>query len=332
MLQGIVNPGVLLSPLTTQEAVLSSRIEGTQASMEEVLEYEADPQEPVEPSKQADIQEIINYRRAINHAVSSFKERPLCLNLLKELHAVLLDSVRGRNKAPGEFRQVQNYIGPPNIPLEQATFVPPSVDLLGPSLENWEKYCQYEEKDHLVQLAIVKAQFELIHPFLDGNGRIGRMLVPIFLFEKGILSSPMFYLSAYLEANRDTYFQRLQAISKTGDWNGWINFFLTALLEQAEINATKTRGILDLYDRMKKDIPETTRSQYAINALDAMFDRPIFSSSDFIVRSGIQRESAMRILRILKESGLIFELRPSRGRRPAILVFKELIRITEDLG
>ena len=139
MLQSIVNPAVLLSPLTAQEAVLSSRIEGTQASVEEVLEYEADPEEEMEPSKRSDIQEIINYRRAMGMAVERLRERPLCLKLFKELHAVLLDSVRGRNKAPGEFRRSQNYIGPPGSPIEKATFVPPSPDRLAPALDNWEK-------------------------------------------------------------------------------------------------------------------------------------------------------------------------------------------------
>jgi len=246
MLQSIVNPAILLSPLTAQEAVLSSRIEGTQASMEEVLEYEADPEEKLEPSKRSDIQEIINYRRAMGIAVERLKERPLCLNLLKELHAVLLDSVRGRNKAPGEFRRSQVYVGPSGAPIEKATFVPPSADRVAPALDNWEKYLHYEEKDRLVQLAVVKAQLEIIHPFLDGNGRMGRMLVPLYLFDRGLLSSPMFYLSAYLEEHRDVYYERLLGVSRDGDWNGWASFFLTAVVEQAAVNTQKTREILTL--------------------------------------------------------------------------------------
>ena len=329
MLQSIVNPGVLLSPLTTQEAVLSSRIEGTQASMEEVMEYQADPNKNVDSSTQADIQEIMNYRKAMGHAVESFTERPLCLNLIKELHGILLDSVRGRNKNPGEFRRSQNYIALPDRLIEEAEFIPPSVDRMIPALDNWEKYCHYEEKDRLVQLAVVKAQFELIHPFLDGNGRIGRMLVPIFLFDKKILSSPMFYLSTYLEANREAYYHRLQAISREGDWNGWIKFFLHAILEQAGINVRKIKEILALYDRMKKEVPETTRSQYAIGAIDAIFDKPIFTSSIFIDSSNIPRESAHRILAKLKKKGFLKEIRPGKGRRPAVLIFTELISITE---
>jgi Fic family protein len=329
MLQSIVNPGVLLSPLMSQEAVLSSRIEGTQATMEEVLEYEADPNEPIEPGKQADIQEILNYRQAMGQAVESLKKRPLCLNIVKELHVTLLNSVRGRNKAPGEFRRVQNFIGPAGSTAETATFVPPSPDRLREALGNWEKYLHFEEKDRLVQLAVAKAQFELIHPFLDGNGRIGRMLVPLFLFAKGILSSPMFYVSAYFEEHREVYYTRLQAISREDDWNGWIQFFLTAIAEQAQINSEKTGAILVLYQRMKAEIPEATRSQYAIQAIDALFDRPIFTSTDFMARSKIPEDSARRILKTLKDRGVVGNLRAGKGRRAGVLVFPDLIEITE---
>ncbi len=329
MLQSIVNPVVLLSPLTTQEAVLSSRIEGTQSSLEEVLEYEADPKEKVEPEKYADIREIVNYRRAMGMAVEKLEKRPLCLNILKELHAVLLDSVRGRNKAAGEFRRGQNLIGPPGCSPENATFVPPSPDRLGPALDNWEKYLHYDEKDILIQLAVAKAQFEIIHPFLDGNGRIGRMLIPMFLYAKKILSSPMFYLSAYLEEHREVYYERLQAVSQEKDWDGWISFFLTAVVEQAKVNTSKTRDILDLYERMKRGIPATVQSKYSIQAIDALFDRPIFQISDFISRSQIPKDSARRIVSVLKDNGVIEEIRSSSGRRAAILIFPELISIAE---
>ncbi|MFH1743625.1 MAG: Fic/DOC family N-terminal domain-containing protein [bacterium] len=327
MLQSIVNPSVLLSPLTTQEAVLSSRIEGTQASMEEVLEYEADPSEKIESSKHADIQEIINYRRAMGMAVERLKKRPLCLNLIKELHAALLDSVRGRNKAPGEFRRIQNFIGPPGCSIENASFVPPSPELLGPAMNNLEKYLHYDEKDPLVQLAVAKAQFEIIHPFLDGNGRMGRMLIPLFLYTKGLLSSPMFYLSAYLEEHREIYYQRLQSVSQNGDWNGWISFFLGAIVKQAEVNTKKTRDILALYERMKEKVPTIVRSRYSIQAIDALFSWPIFPVSGFVTRSKIPKDSARRIIAALRANAIIEDVRPGRGRRAAILLFRELISI-----
>ncbi|MBW1997696.1 MAG: Fic family protein [Deltaproteobacteria bacterium] len=188
-----------------------------------------------------------------------------------------------------------------------------------------------DEKDRLVQLAVIKAQFELIHPLLDGNGRIGRMLVPLFLYEKKVLSQPMFYISAYLERNRERYYFSLNAVSEEGDWKGWIRFFLTAVAEQARENTRKARAILELYEEMKQKVPAITRSQYAIQAIDALFDRPLFQSGDFIGRSRIPRHSAFRILDEFKKAGIISMLREGKGRRAAILAFHRVLEITEDL-
>ncbi len=327
MLQSIVNPGLLLSPLTTQEAVLSSRIEGTLATMEEVLEFDADPNEKLSPGKQADIQEIINYRRAISYSIEMLEKRPLTLNVIKELHAMLLDSVRGRNKAPGEFRRIQNYIGSPGADIAEASYVPPSPEMVMPALDNWEKYIHSNEMDALVQLAIVKAQFEIIHPFLDGNGRIGRILIPLFLYEKKMLSSPMFYLSSYLESNRDEYYDRLKAISERGNWNGWIAFFLNAIIEQASLNINKVKAIHDLYEKIKLRIPEVTGSKFAMQATDALFSTPIVTSSSFIRTSSIPKGSAIRIINTLREYKILFDVRKPIGRRSGLFVFDELFDI-----
>ena len=329
MLQSIVNPLILLSPLTTQEAVLSSRIEGTQASIEDVLAYEAGGEEPSEPTRRADIQEINNYRRAMLVAVESLTTRPFSLNLLKDLHAILLDSVRGRDQSPGLFRRAQNWIAPAGEPIERATYVPPAWEQVEPAMSNWEEYLHAEEKDRLVQLAVAKAYLELVHPFRDGNGRLGRMLVPLYLYEHKLLSNPVFYLSGYLEAHRDVYYERLRAISRDGDWNGWIAFFLAATIEQAQTNTAKTKRILALYERLKHEVPDIIHSQYVLQTLDALFDHPVFHSADFMQRTGIPRDSAFRILAALKSSTLIGELRPKSGRRAAILWFPELLEITE---
>jgi Fic family protein len=161
------------------------------------------------------------------------------------------------------------------------------------------------------------------------NGRIGRILIPLFLFEKGLLSSPMFYLSAYLDEHRDAYYERLKAISRNSDWDGWIRFFLVAVRDQASKNAEKTKNILALYDRMKSEIQQAIRSQYSIQALDALFASPMFTSVAFSKKSQIPRESSYHILSILKDKGIIKEHRPGRGRRSAVLIFNELIDITE---
>jgi len=325
ILKGIVNPAVFLSPLTTQEAVLSSRIEGTQATLEEVLEYEAAPKKNT--FKEQDILEIINYRRALDHAVIYLKKKPISLNLIKEVHDILLDSVRGKNKARGQFRTTQNYIGTLGTTIEQASYIPPPPERLTELLSNLEKYIHSGEKDPLVQLAIVHAQFESIHPFLDGNGRVGRILIPLFLMEKKLLSSPVFYMSAYLEAHRDIYFEKLNAITKNREWEDWITFFLEAIIAQAKNNAGKATEILNLYDEMKIKVASATRSQFVIQALDTIFTSPIFKSSEFIKSSGIPLRSGLRILGQLEDQGIISVTRERQGKRPAIMEFTDLLNI-----
>jgi len=325
ILHTMPNPVLLLSPLTTQEAVLSSRIEGTQATLEEVLKFEADPNQQTD--KYADIQEVINYRKATSVAVEEMKRRPISLNLIKNMYSVLLQSVRGENKARGEFRKIQNWIGKPGSKIENARFVPPDPNELMKGLDNFEKYIHFDEKDRLVQLAIIHAQFEILHPFLDGNGRIGRILIPLFLFEKKILNTPMFYISAFFESHRDEYYDRLKGVTDNKDWEGWIKFFLQGVIQQSEKNIDKAGSILQLYEMMKEKMISITHSQYSIKALDNLFDMPVFSSTDFIKNSNIPKASAKRILNRLEESDIIDLLAEGAGRRPALYIFKQLIDI-----
>lgn len=327
LLQGMVNPVVMLSPLTNQEAVLSSRIEGTQATVEEVLEHEAGQE--YDTDKEADIQEILNYRRALTLAADSLRDRPLRLGLVRALHKELMNSVRGQDKEPGEFRKTQNWIGPYGCTLETATFVPPDPLRLLDHLQAWERYLESDDTDPLLQTAIVHAQFEILHPFKDGNGRIGRLLIPLFLYSKGRLSTPMFYLSAYLEAHRPEYYARLAAIAREGDWTGWGAFFLRAIAEQARSNIGRVQAILGLHETMKTRVREITRSQHSAQIVDALFDRPIFRIGDFAARANIPKPTAHPLLRQLQEAGLLKLLREGSGRRPAILAFPELLNIAE---
>lgn len=329
LLQGIVNPAVLLSPLTTREAVLSSKIEGTQATFDEVLQHEAG--ELQQGEKATDIREIQNYRRALNLAAEALPERTLSLALVRQMHALLMDSVRGQDKAPGQFRADQNWIGRPGTPMGQATFVPPNPLRMMDALQNWEQYLVTPDVDPLIQVAVVHAQFELIHPFKDGNGRIGRVLIPLFLYQRRALASPMFYLSEYLEAHRDVYYDRLGGISRDGDWLGWLSFFLEAVAVQAEANCVRVRNILALYDRMKVTVTTATRSQYAMAVLDAIFDRPIFQSTDFVDKLGINKVTAAALLRQLRAAGVLVPLREASGRRAAVLAFRELLNAAEGL-
>ncbi|MEW6033942.1 MAG: Fic/DOC family N-terminal domain-containing protein [Chloroflexota bacterium] len=330
ILYGLPNPDVLLSPLTTQEAVISSKIEGTQATLGEVLKFEAG-EAPQEESRRLDIEEIMNYRRAMRLVEDKMRSRPFSLNLLKELHAVLLTGVRGRDKAKGQFRTTQNWIGAPGSPIEEASFVPPAPMSLMEYLDNWEKYYHLDRPDPLVQLAVVHAQFEIIHPFLDGNGRLGRMIIPLFLYEKRLLSRPMFYISGYLEEHRDKYINRLQALClEPGAWNRWTEFFLLALREQAQANAAKARQIIDLYERLKRQVIDLTHSQFAVPLLDHMFKQPVFQSNSLDSRPDMPTKAAiLAMLNKLKEAGVLKVLRKGSGRRPQVLAFAELINLCE---
>jgi Fic family protein len=330
VLYGVPNPEVLLSPLTTQEAVLSSKIEGTQATLGEVLKFEAG-EKPEQEARRQDIQEIINYRRALTAAEEELKTRPFNLNLLLRLHEILLEGVRGENKARGKFRKIQNWIGAPGSPIEKAEFVPPDPLSLNGYLDNWEKYYHADEPDALVQLAIVHAQFEIIHPFLDGNGRLGRILIPLFLFEKKILFRPMFYLSEYLEQHRGEYVSRLRALGKNADtWSQWAEFFLQALDEQARKNAGKARAIMCCYAKLKQELINVTRSQYAVPLLDQIFARPIFQSNSLRFSDPRpSRQAVSSYLRKLREAGILKVVSEGGGRRAQVLALSELVNLCE---
>lgn len=328
MLAAIPNPSVLLAPLTTREAVLSSRIEGTQATMGEVLEFEAG-QEPESPARRDDIGEVLNYRAAMRRAEEVLEKLPLSLRVVREAHSVLLRGVRGEGKAPGEYRRTPNWIGPPGCGIDEATFVPIGADRLSDAMGAWERYIHGNATDRLVQLAVVHAEFEALHPFLDGNGRLGRMLVPLFLWQHGLIRAPMFYISAYFEAHRDAYYEGLLAISRDDDWTGWCRFFLQAVQAQAEDNLTRTQGIIDLYDGMKSRVDNLTHSRYAIRALDWIFERPIFRSTDFVTTAGIPEPTARRFLKLLIKGGILTVLWSGRGRRPSVFCFSDLLDIAE---
>ena len=331
LLAGIPNPAVMLSPLTTQEAVLSSKIEGTQATVDEVLEQEAGLLK--EGEKFEDIQEISNYRRALFQAREYLKDYPIRLAFVRELHRTLMSSVRGQDKTPGEFRLDQNWIGKLGCSMAQATFVPPNPIQLPDHLRAWEAYLDSDDVDFLIQAAVVHAQFELLHPFKDGNGRIGRILIPLFLYQKKVLSQPMFYLSEYLERHRDEYYARLKGISAEGDWNGWIAYFLRATAVQAAQNGQRVAAIQALYEAMKLAIQAATHSQYTVHLLDAIFSKPIFRTSDLAQRLtdefGIHEKTAPALLRQLRDAGILREIRPASGRRPATLCFARLINLAE---
>jgi Fic family protein len=322
LLKKIPNPSVLLSPLTTNEAVLSSRIEGTQATLKEVLEFEANPQK--ETKKYNDIQEVINYRKALKEAINEMEKFSLSTRVIKKAHEILLQGVRGENQDRGNFRRQQVFIGKPGSDIEHAIYVPPSIEKINDLMSNLEKYIHGDDKDLLIQLAVVHAQFEMIHPFLDGNGRVGRILMPLFLYFKKAISYPSFYLSEYFETHRDEYYEALLDISKNNYWEGWISFFLKAVIEQSKKNIEKAEKIIGLYEQKKQRIADLTKSQFSIKILDALFVKPVFQSGDFIRISKIPQASAMRYIKILEKNNVISSNKKERYRT---YFFDKLLKI-----
>lgn len=330
VLTAVPNADVLLSPLTTQEAVLSSRIEGTQATMGEVLEYEAAGDTgKYDENRKADIFEIINYRSAMREAERLLADLPLSQRLIKKVHETLLSGVRGQSKSPGEYRKIPNWIGPAGCAIDTAHFVPISADKLPKGMDAWEKFIHMNYLDCLVQLALLHVEFEALHPFLDGNGRLGRMLVPLFMWQKGIISRPMFYISAVFESDREKYYAHLRAVSQNGAWTEWCMFFLQAIQKQAEDNSNKAKSILGLYAEMKHSIPKLTHSQHAIRAVDWVFNFPVFSSLLFLQRAEIPGPTARRILKVLAERNILRVLEPASGRRAATYCFPAILNLTE---
>ncbi|MEA1994615.1 MAG: Fic family protein [Campylobacterota bacterium] len=326
LLINIPNTDLLITPLLTKEAVLSSRIEGTQATIEDVLKYEAEQKISQRDEKEKDIREIINYRRAIHTAIEELKYKPIGENLIKKVHYVLLDSVRGADKDRGNLRKTQVYIGLPGSPVEEAIYIPPPTTELSSLLSNWEIHVNSEEeRDPLVQIGAAHYQFEAIHPFMDGNGRIGRLLIPLFLYQRKLLTYPLLYISECFEKHRRDYYDLLNEVSKEGKWENWIRFFLLALTTQSLRTQNMILKMLDLYNNLKNKIM-AVNSVYAINLLDIIFESPIISFA--FVKKRLKTKSYQTIYNLLAKftkAGILKEI-PGK-KRNKIYVFKQLLEI-----
>ena len=327
LLQVIPEPDVLLAPLSTHEAVLSSKIEGTRATMGDVLGFEAG-ERTASSERRDDIQEILNYRAAMRGAVTDLAELPLCQRVILNAHRKLLSGVRGANKSPGDYRKLPNWIGPPGCSLDEATYVPIGAEKLPSAMGEWERYIHADTSDRLVQLAILHAEFEALHPFLDGNGRIGRMLVPLFLWQHGLIRRPVFYISAYLEGRRDRYYDGLLRVSRDDDWTGWCRFFLDGIRAQAEEDRGKAQAIIRLFDETARWFTSVTRSRDAIDWLRWVFANPIFSTGAPL-DTYVPKRTAQRWVEVLCEAKVLREMTVAGGRRPRIVLFPELLNIVE---
>ncbi len=306
MAETLPNPDLFVAMYVRREAVLSSQIEGTQSTLEDVLAFELDAKGREFPR---DVGEVVNYVRAMNYGLNRLQKLPLSLRLIREVHAELLRGVRGAQRRPGEFRTSQNWIGPADIPLSKATFVPPPVHEMREALGNFEKFLHHpHDLPVLVECGLANAQFETIHPFLDGNGRVGRLLITFLLVHRRVLHRPLLYLSHYLKRHRSQYYDRLMAIREAGDWEGWLKFFLGGIAETADEAVETARAILNLREQHRGLLQEKELGVSGLRLLDLLFEQPLVNVNavesylkvSFVTANKLVEQ--LQKLRLLKET------------------------------
>jgi Fic family protein len=324
--QTLPNPHLLARTLMRREAVLSSRIEGTQASLSELVLFEAGGGR----DDQGDVREVHNYVQALDHALAPDRRLPLSLRLLRETHATLRTDVRGDYAAPGEFRRSQNWIGRPGCTLDEATYVPPPPERLWECLDPLEKYLHAQrDLPPLLAIACLHYQFEAIHPFIDGNGRVGRLLVVLLLVEWGLLPAPLLDLSAYLEPRREEYYARLFAVSIDGDWDGWLTFFLGVVEHQARDAVIRAQRLRVLRDDYRARVA-TARSSGLLGVLvDAVFDTPALTIPQARALLGVTHRAAAQNIAKLVDAGILREV-GDRARNKLFLAV-DVVRAVEGL-
>lgn len=329
MLKGMHNSEILLAPLRNREAVISSRIEGTVSTLDEVLRYEADQDGDAEETDRRyrnDTIEVALYARALRSAQRRIEEgAPLSSWLLRAAHAELLRLGRGAGMTPGAYKTEQNYLA--DRGQKKILFVPISPERLDDGMERLLAFANENDTEILIKSALSHLEFEALHPFKDGNGRIGRMLITLMLWKNGLISAPHFYVSAYFEQHRDAYIDKMRAVSKDDAWTDWVIFFLEAIENQAQQNLIKAEEIRSLYEEMKERFREILASQWSLSALDFIFSRPIFRNNKFTAESGIPSPTAQRFTRALCNAGLLRIIIPPAGRRPAMYAFEPLLAV-----
>lgn len=327
-----INPKLLLAPITLQEAIQSTRIEGTQVTLDDMLEYGAD-----ENKKNLDIEEVLNYSTALIKGERLLKSIPISTRLIKEMHKILLSGeVRGNSRDPGEFRSIQNFIGPQGCTIQTASYIPPEPQLVPEYMSNLEKYIN-EPTDNindLIRIAIIHAQFETIHPFLDGNGRIGRILIPLYLYDKNLISSPNFFISESLEKDKFKYYKllndtRVDANEENKEiaskrWTEWIKFFINAIIIQGNKNINLIDSIDKLYNSTIDRSRKLINNNKLIDIINIMFEKPIFTKKTILERVDIPSSTLGVYLNKLEEEKLIYSDGKVRNKK---YYFYDLINI-----
>ncbi|NOQ54706.1 MAG: Fic family protein [Thermoplasmata archaeon] len=322
MAENLPNPDLFVAMYVRKEAVLSSQIEGTQASLLNVLEYELAARKSL---INGDVGDIVNYIAAMNLGLEQIRTEPISIKMMRNIHKRLLQNVRGSEWSPGEIRDCQNWIGPPDSNIHEAVFVPPAPDIMQQCLKDLEEYIISDTSmPALIHSAIVHAQFETIHPFLDGNGRIGRLLITLLLCKNERLSRPLLYLSFFLKKHRAEYYDRLMAVRDEGDWEGWLKFFLTGVFEVANQATETTHEILKMQSEQRELIQDLA-STNCLRLHDYLFQTPLVDVITASATLDISYNAANSAIRKLEEFGFLREI--TGNKRNRIYVFDEYMRI-----
>ncbi len=325
-MSSMVNSELFLAPLRRQDAVSSSRMEGTISTIEELYRLEAEEDagtaDPYREARNDDVETYL-YSRALRNAQQALSEgAPLSEHLIRTAHQQLLSFGRGARKHPGAYKTEQNYIGDRRGKI---SYVPIAPEHLAPAMDGLIRFANGDAMRPLIRTALAHVEFEALHPFEDGNGRIGRMLITLMLWKLDIISQPNFFVSGYFEVNKDEYIERMRAVSAEADWTGWVVFFLQAMHAQATVNIETADRMFALHGEMRERFRDVLNSQFHDQALDFVFANPVFRNDRFVDKSGIPSSSARALSRRLAESGLLRALEPAAGRRAALYAFDPLL-------
>lgn len=319
--QLISNADLFISMYVRKEALISSQIEGIQCTLDDVLDPE------VKANANLDVSDVINYVKATQYALKRLESLPLCCRLIREIHEVLMENVRGQDKTPGEFRHSQNWIGPANCSLKDARYIPPNVENMQDAMSDLEKYInENTDYDPLIRVALIHYQFETIHPFLDGNGRIGRLLILLYLMEQGLLVKPVIYISYFLKKNQIEYYDRISEVRRSGNFEQWIRFFLEAVSKAASDSLEAIRQLSALHDTNIEKLPKTTRSKDNLRAVfDYIEQYPIIDIKRTAKELDISYNTAATAVKKLVELGILQET--TNAARNRVFAYEEYLGI-----
>lgn len=312
---------LFVSMYVRKEALMSSQIEGTQCTLDDVLDPESDQ------NANLDVADVVNYVKAVYYAIERLDTLPLCKRYIREVHGKLLEGVRGLDKMPGEFRASQNWIGPENCSLKDARYIPPNVEDMNQALDELEQYFHTEtEYDPLIQAALIHYQFETIHPFLDGNGRVGRLLILVYLMSRGLLSQPIIYVSYFLKKNQIEYYDRMSEVRRSGNYEQWINFFLEALYSATEDSLVTIRQLASLHNKNIEKLPKTNRSKDNLRRLfDYMEQHPIMDIKRTAEALHLSYNTVAAGVRKMQGIGILIET--TNASRNRVFVYEEYLQI-----